>query len=83
MSARGRKLITADESAVHAKPFFDLFVVENSERNAGFPDPPCADESDGFKIFSESDDLLNQFIASETGPWGRGRGFTERLAVKT
>ena len=83
MSARGRKLITADESAVPAKPSLDLIVVENSERNARFPDPPCTDESDGFKIFSEFDDLLNQSVASETDSRGRGRGFTRRLAVKT
>ena len=48
-------------------------MVENSESNGRFADPSCTYESDGFQVFGESDDLLNQIIASKTGPWRRGR----------
>jgi hypothetical protein len=73
MSARSRELIATDESTVLAKPFLDAIVVEDGEGDGCFPDPPCTDESDGFQVFSESDDLLDQLFASETGPWRRGR----------
>jgi hypothetical protein len=72
MSARSRELVAADESTVIAKPFLDAIVVEDSEGDGCFPDPPCTDESDGFEVFGNSDDLLDQLPASETGPWRRG-----------
>ena len=77
MSARGRKLIAADESTVFAESFFDPTVVEDGEGNGCFPNPPYTNERDGFEVFGKSNDLLNQFIASETGPRRRGRGFTK------
>jgi hypothetical protein len=76
VSARSRKLITTDKSAVIAKSVFDPTVVEDSESNRRFPDPPRTDESDGFEVFGESDDLLNQLVTPEKVPGGRGRRFT-------
>jgi hypothetical protein len=73
MRERSRKLVTTDKSAVLAKSSFDPTVVEDSESDRRFSDPPCTDESDGFEVFSESDDLLNQLVAPETVPWSRGR----------
>lgn len=35
-------------------------------RELGAPYVPCVDESDDFEIFSESDDLFQQIVTSET-----------------
>jgi hypothetical protein len=59
MRERSRETITTYESPVLAKPLFDPAMVEGSKGNRRFPDPPCTDESDGFEIFGESDDLLD------------------------
>ena len=79
MGTRRRKLIAADKSTVLPESFFDPIVVEGSEGNRCFPDPSCADEGDGFEVFSQPDDLLNQVAASETGLRRRGRGFTKTI----
>ena len=73
MGARGRELVTADESTVVTEPILDAVVVEDLERDRCFSDPPYTDESDRFKVFCESDNLLDKPIASKTGPgrWGR------------
>ena len=73
MSGRSRKLIAANESTVLAKSFFNPIVMENCEGNRCLPYSPRTDESDGFEVFSESDDLLNQLVPSETIPWRWGR----------
>jgi hypothetical protein len=70
------KLIAADKSPVIAKSIFDPIVVEYSEGNRRFPNPPRSDESDGFEVFCESDNLLDQLVTPETVPGGRGRRFT-------
>jgi hypothetical protein len=75
MSARSGKLITTDKPSVLAKSIFDPIVVEDSEGNRRFPDPPCTNESDGFDVFGESDNLLDQLVTPETVPRGRGRRF--------
>jgi hypothetical protein len=81
MSARSRKLIATNKSAVIAKSFFDPTVVEDGERNRCFPDPPCTNEGDGFEVFSESDHLLDQLLTSEAVPRSRGRRFTNKHAT--
>ena len=80
-SARNGELIKSDESTALAKSFFDSFVVEDSESNGGFPGPTCTDKSDRFEAFSQSDDLLDQVVASETVPRWRGK-FTSENATK-
>ena len=82
MGTRSRKLIAADESTVSAKSFLDPLVVEGSESNRCFPDSPCTDESDGFQVYSETDDLLDQLVPSEAVPRGRRRQFTNGHAVQ-
>ena len=76
MDTRSRELIATNEPAVIAKPALDPIVVEDSEGNGCLPNAPCADESDGFEVFSEADDLFDQFVASKTGPGWRGRRFS-------
>ena len=83
MSARSRELIATNESTVLAKSFLDTVVVEDREGDGRFPNPACADKSDGFQVFSEFDDPLNQPFASETSSWCRGRQFSEEDAMKT
>ena len=73
MSARGGELVATDEPTVGSEPFLDTIVVEDGESDGRFPDSPRADESDWCEIFCEADDLLDQTLASITGPrrWGR------------
>ena len=77
MNGRSRELIATNESAVLAKSFLDAIVVEDREGEGCFPDPPCADESNWFQVFNESDDLLDQPFASKTG-LGAGGGDSPR-----
>ena len=73
MSARGGEFVATDEPAVVSKPLLDTIVVEDSQGDGCFPDPPRTDESDGCEIFSETNDLVDQLVASKTGPWWWGR----------
>ena len=73
MSTRSRELIATDEPAVLAKPLLDTVVVEDSQCYGCLSDPPWTDESDGCEFFGETNDLLDQLVASETGPRPRGR----------
>ena len=70
MSTRSGELVAADEPTVIAKPFLDAAVVEDRESDGSFPDPSGTDESDGFEVFREINNLLDQPVASETNPWG-------------
>ena len=73
MCTRSGELVATDEPTVLAKPLLDAILVENSPGDGCLPDPSCTDESDGCEGFGETNDLLDQFTASETGPrpWGR------------
>lgn len=73
MGARSGKPITADEATVVTESFLDSIMVENSKGDRRLPDPCGTNESDGFVVFSESDDIFNQLIAAETNPWRRRR----------
>ena len=72
MGVGGRKLVATDEPAIVSESFLDATMVEDSEGNGGFLNPPWTDEGNWGKAFCETDDLLDQFIASETdlGSWG-------------
>ena len=59
MDTRCRELITTDESPVIAVLVLNAMVMENSEGDGRFPNPPCTNESDGFKVFSETDNLFD------------------------
>ena len=69
----GRELVAADESAIVTKLVLDSRVVEDLQCDRRLPNPPCTDESDRLEVFSETDDGLDEFVASETCPgwWGR------------
>jgi hypothetical protein len=73
MSTRSWELVTTNEPAVLAESLLDAIVVEDSQGDRCLPDPPYTKESDGCEIFGETDNLLDQLVASETDPWGRGR----------
>ena len=73
MGARGGELVTTNESPVVSEPFLDDIVVKNGQSNGCFSDPPWTDESGWSELFRETDDLLDQLVASEAGPGRRGR----------
>ena len=75
---RGGELVTADEPTAVSKPLPDSVVVEDSQSNGCFSDSSCADEGDRNEIFCETDDILDQLVAPETGPWWRGRQLSRR-----
>ena len=82
MNAGGRELVAADERAVVSKLLLDAIVVEDSQGNGCFPDPPCTEESDRGEGFNETDDLLDQLVAPKTGPWWRGKRFSKYAKYK-
>ena len=51
--------MAADESMILSKSFFDPVVVEDSESNRHFPNPPCPGENDGFEVSSQLHNFLN------------------------
>lgn len=53
------KLITTDESAVIPKSILDAIVVKDSESDVRFPNSPDTNESNGFQVFSESNNPLD------------------------
>ena len=74
MSARRWELVATDESPALAKPLLDAIVVEDSQSDGGLANSAGTDKSDGREVFGETDNLLDQVVASETSPWcWRGR----------
>jgi hypothetical protein len=74
---KGRwKLIAANEPTVIAKPFLDSIVMEDGQCDRCFANPSGTYESDGLEVLGETDDLLDELVASKTGPWWRRRGFS-------
>ena len=82
MSTRGGELVAADEPAVISEPLLDSIVVEDGQGDGCFPDPPWTDESDWGEVLCETDNLLDQIVASETGPRLRGRWLSEYARCK-
>ena len=76
MNERGWELITSDEPTIVAKPLLDALVVKNSQSDGCLANSAGTSESDWCQVFGETDDPLDQFVASETGSWRRGRQFT-------
>jgi hypothetical protein len=81
MKPRSWEFIATDESTIIAKPGLDVIVVKDGESDRGFPDPSCANEGDGLQVFGETYELLDQLVASETGPRRRGRRLSRRNAM--
>ena len=63
------ELITTDEPPVIAKLFFDAIVVQDSQSDGCFPNPARPNESDGCEVVDDTNDVFDQLIASEQGPW--------------
>ena len=76
MVARGGELIATNEPAIVSKPPLDAIVVEDGKSDRCLPDPSWTDESEWGEVLGEVDDLLNQIVASKTGPRTRGRGLS-------
>ena len=72
MSPGSGELVATNEPTVISEPFLDAIVVEDSQSDGSFPNPPCTDEGDWGEVFREVDDFLDQLVAPETGPrWQR------------
>ena len=82
MGTRGRELITTDEPTVVTEPFLDAIIVEDGENNRRLSNSARTNESNRCEVSGESNDLLNQFVASETGPRWRGRHLTKYTRCK-
>ena len=59
MRTRSRELSATDESTIIAKPFLDAIVMKDSHYNGCLVDPSSTNESDGFQVFCETNDLLD------------------------
>ena len=73
MNTRGGELVATDKPAVVPEPFLDAIVVKDGQGNGCFPDPACTKESDRCEVFSETNYLADQLVASKTGVRWRGR----------
>ena len=82
MSLGGGELVATNEPTVVSKPFLYAIVVEDSQSDGGFPNPPCTDEGNRGEVSCEADDLLDQLVAPEAGPWRRRRQFSRRNAMQ-
>jgi len=60
----------------------DSIVVEDGEGDRYFPDSPRTDESEWSEVFRKADNLLDQLVASETGPRRGRRNFSRRDAMQ-
>ena len=80
---RWRELVATNKSTIISESLFDAIVVEDREGDGRLPGPSCTNQGNGFQILSQSNDLFNQFISTETDPWRRGRQFSSGGAVGT
>ena len=49
------------------EPFYDTVMVEDGQRDRGLPDSTWADESNRSEMFSEANDLLDDFFTPKEG----------------
>ena len=68
MGEGGRELVASDEPTIIAETPLDAIVVKDCESDGCLADPSWTDQSDWGQVFSETDDLLNQFVTSTTDP---------------
>ena len=76
------ELVAPDETAVRAETLLDASVMEDLQRNKRLSNPSSANQGNRFEVFSETDDLLDQFVAPEADPRGRGRQFARHVRCK-
>ena len=67
------ELVAPDETTVLAETLLHAIVMKDSQCNRCFADPSSADQSHGFEVFGEANNLLNQLVAPKAGPrrWRR------------
>ena len=82
MSERGGELVATDEPTIVSKPLLDAIVVEDSQGDRCFPDPPWSDESDRSEISCKANNLLDQLVTSKTSPQWQGRQFSRRDTIQ-
>jgi len=82
MRTRRGEFLAAYEPTVDTESVFDAMVVEDNQSDGRFPDPAGADESDWCQVFCQANDLVDQFVTSETSPRRRWRRFTRYARCK-
>ena len=82
MRKGGGELVATDESTIFSEPLLDAIVVKDGQSDSSFPNPPWTDESEWGEIFCEADDLLDQLVTPETGPWRWGRDLSRMDATQ-
>lgn len=68
MNPGGWELITTDESTVITESLPDAIVVEDGESNGRLSDSRRTNESDRFEALCETNNLLDNPVASEARP---------------
>ena len=69
MSTRRGELVAMDEPAVATETLLDTIVVEDGQSGACLANSASTDESDRSEVSCQTDDLLNQLVASIEDPW--------------
>ena len=75
MSERGGELVTADEPTVVAEPFLDAIVMEGGQGDRYFADSAGTNKSERSEVSCQTNDLLDQLVASIEDSWWRGWGY--------
>ena len=72
MSTRCGELVATDEPAVVAEPCFDAIVTKDSQGDRSLANPAGTNEGNRREVFYETDDLVDQLVASKEDPrWRR------------
>lgn len=75
-------MVATYEPSAISKSRFDTIVVEDSQGYRRFPNSPRAYESHWGEVYCETNNLLDQFVASKTSPRRRWRGFARYARYK-
>ena len=78
IGARSWELVATNKPSVVTEPFYDTVMVEDGQCDRGLPDSTWADESNRSKMFSEANDLLDDFFTPEKGLGWRRWQFAKR-----
>ena len=72
ISERGSELVATDEPTVVAEPPHDSIIVEDSEGNGRLSNSAGTDEGNRSEAVCETNDLLDQLVASKEDSWWWG-----------
>ena len=76
MDRRRWELVTTNESTFVTESLLDAIVVKNSQGDGSLAYTTGTNESNRCQVLSETDDLLDQVIASEANSWWWWRRFS-------